>query len=44
MRLLLERGANATLRTKDGRTAFAIARRYKRTSIMTLLEAHGASE
>ena len=44
VRLLLERGANATLRTKDGRTAFAIARRYKRASIMTLLEAHGASE
>ena len=42
MRLLLERGANATLRSKSGRTALAIARDYGRASIVALLEAHGA--
>ena len=44
VRLLLERGANATLRYKDGRTALAFARACERASIVALLEAHGAPE
>ena len=41
-RLLLERGADATLRDMDGHTALFTARAYERASIVALLKAHGA--
>ncbi len=44
VRLLLERGANATLRNKDGRTALSYARTFKHASIVALLVAHGAPD
>jgi hypothetical protein len=44
VRLLLERGVDVTLRNKDGRTALAIARLFKRASIVALLKARGAPE
>jgi ankyrin repeat protein len=44
VRLLLERGANATLRHVNGSTALFWARHNKRASIVALLEAHGAPE
>jgi ankyrin repeat protein len=42
--LLLERGANVTLRNKDGNTALYFARRNEHAAIVALLEAHGAPE
>ncbi len=45
VRLLLERSANATLRTtKEGKTALFYARKQKRDAIVALLEAYGAPE
>ena len=44
VRLLLERGANTALRSKDGHTALAMARTHKHASIAALLEARGAPE
>ena len=44
VRLLLERGADATLRCNDGRTALAIARGRNNATLVALLEAHGARE
>jgi ankyrin repeat protein len=44
VRLLLERGANATLRDKSGRTALSFARRSEHVAIVALLEAHGVRE
>jgi hypothetical protein len=43
-RLLLERGANTTLRDIDGRAAMYYARSRKHAAIVALLEAHGAPE
>ena len=43
-RLLLERGADVTVRTSGGHTAFSWARLYKNAPIVALLEAHGAPE
>ena len=42
VRLLLERGADVTLRTKTGETALTLAR--NKPAIRALLEAHGARE
>ena len=44
VRLLLERGANATLRTSIGRTALSWARIRNHAAVVALLEAHGAPE
>ena len=43
MRLLLERGADATLRDRGG-TALYWARHNNRAAVVALLEAHGANE
>ena len=44
MRLLLERGANVTLRTTSGHTALYYARLRNHAAVVALLEAHGADE
>ena len=44
MRLLLERGADVTLRTSSGRTALSSARLSNHAAVVALLEARGAPE
>jgi ankyrin repeat protein len=44
VRLLLERGAIASLRDTSGSTALSLARRSKRAAIVALLGAHGTPE
>jgi ankyrin repeat protein len=44
VRLLLERGADATLRSIEGRTALSWARYQNRDAVVALLKAHGAPE
>ena len=44
VRLLLERGADVTLRDNGSRTALYWARAKNRAAVMALLKAHGAPE
>ena len=44
VRLLLQRGADATLRNKAGMTALSLVRRRQQTALVALLQAHGATE
>ena len=44
VRVLLNAGADLTIKNKDGETALKMARKYEQTEVVKLLESRGAPE